>query len=257
MKVIAEFCDKYNITYEIGYGTALGAYRLKSFIPWDDDADLVMPREDYERFIRMFSRYGPSGYYIQSVDKDKRYYHPFIKVMKENTLFLEEKSVGVLDNNGIYVDIFPLDHVKKNSLPFRTNFYFLKFLKHAVCVKETREFLKRRKKSIRYYLDFLSMIPVVFISNKRILRYINLRMRGKEEDLFFFDYNTIYGIDRDLMNKSVLFPPSTLTINGESFYAPHDIKTYLSTVYGKDYMVLPPVEKRRSHKPVSIKFESN
>lgn len=101
------------------------------------------------------------------------------------------------------------------------------------------------------------MIPVVFISNKRILRYINLRMRGKEEDPFFFDYNTIYGIDRDLMHKSVLFPPSTLTMNGESFYAPHDIKTYLSTVYGKDYMVLPPVEKRRSHKPVSIKFESN
>lgn len=59
------------------------------------------------------------------------------------------------------------------------------------------------------------------------------------------------------MNKSVLFPPSTLSINGETFCAPNDIKKYLSTVYGKNYMQLPPVEKRRSHKPVSIKFESN
>lgn len=185
MKVISDFCNKYNIVYEIGYGTALGAYRHKGFIPWDDDADLVMPREDYERFIRLFSLFGPSGYYIQSVEKEKRYYHPFIKVMKENTLFLEEKSVGVLDNNGIYVDIFPLDHVKENSLSFRMNFYFLKFIKHAVCVKETREYLRKSKKGIRYYLDLLSMIPVAFISNKRIMKYINLRMRGKKVILSF------------------------------------------------------------------------
>ena len=75
---IDTLCKKHNINYIINYGTLIGAVRHEGFIPWDDDIDLSMPREDYQRFINIFQK-EKSKYKLLSLETDKNYFNNFVK----------------------------------------------------------------------------------------------------------------------------------------------------------------------------------
>lgn len=109
-------CEKLNLRWYAGYGTALGAIRHQGFIPWDDDIDVTMPRKDYEIFCKEAQKILPENYFVQNLETEKEYYQPFAKLRKSDTTFWE---IGTKDDNinhGVYIDVFPLDGYPESKL---------------------------------------------------------------------------------------------------------------------------------------------
>ena len=106
---IKRVCDRNGIKYYITAGTLLGAVRHGGFIPWDDDVDIVMKREDYERFGRICRAELRPGFFYQSEQTERDYPFGFAKVRKDNTSVREKILDGLEIHKGCYVDIFPLD----------------------------------------------------------------------------------------------------------------------------------------------------
>lgn len=110
IKELAEFdkiCKDNNLKYSVFYGTLLGAVRHKGFIPWDDDIDVAMPREDYDKLMAM--QINNDNYEIKHYKYTDGYYYPFAKMI-DKTTYIEEKDRNEKDM-GLYIDIFPIDYV--------------------------------------------------------------------------------------------------------------------------------------------------
>lgn len=122
-KEYIEVCEKLNLRYFALGGTALGAMRHNGFIPWDDDIDFCMPREDYEKFCNEAQKHFPDHYFIQTHYTDKHYYCQYAKLRDSNTTAIEKAVKDVKMNHGLWIDIFPLDGLpvsdkKKKRLDF-------------------------------------------------------------------------------------------------------------------------------------------
>src|SRR5690554_3302921 len=112
LQAIHEFCEEYGLTYYLSDGTLLGAIRHKGMIPWDDDADICMPREDYNKLLELSSKL-PEPYKIGHYSLDSNYIYPFIKFMNSSTEVVEYFGKNTY-KAGVWVDIFPLDGTYKN-----------------------------------------------------------------------------------------------------------------------------------------------
>lgn len=110
---IVDICNKYNLIYYLSYGTLIGAIRHKGFIPWDDDIDISMPRNDYEKFLKITSSGQINSKYKCLVPLVDGYYYEFAKVIDTSTI-VEDVSVQSTEN-GVWVDIFPLDGLNKSD----------------------------------------------------------------------------------------------------------------------------------------------
>ena len=117
LSYIDDLCEKNNIRYSIAYGTLIGAIRHHGFIPWDDDIDIYMPREDFKRFISVINAQS-SRYRLFSLETDPNYDSTIAKVVDTNTLLVQKKAGSQFDSNGnskynlgLYVDIFVLDFI--------------------------------------------------------------------------------------------------------------------------------------------------
>lgn len=110
-KEVRRVCQENGIRYFLCCGTLIGAIRHKGFIPWDDDLDFGMLREEYEKFCRVAPQALGEDYYFQNWYTEPNCALPFGKVMKRHTLYLESKKTGNLQENGIYIDIFPFDYI--------------------------------------------------------------------------------------------------------------------------------------------------
>ncbi len=111
-----DICNSLHLRHYIAYGTLLGAVRHKGFIPWDDDIDVIMPRSDYEVFLDNAQTMLQDGYFLQTNETDKEYVNPYAKLRDSNTAFLEIPYLNSNINQGIFLDIFPLDYLPDNRL---------------------------------------------------------------------------------------------------------------------------------------------
>lgn len=116
LQQFVSICDKLDISYFMLCGSALGSAKYGGFIPWDDDIDVGIFREDYERFLKCAPDLLPDGLFLQTYKSDENYCNIFAKLRNSNTTFIE-KSCSKMDiNHGVYIDIFPLDgYPKKKS----------------------------------------------------------------------------------------------------------------------------------------------
>ncbi len=226
LKYIDETCKKHNIIYFLGAGTLLGAARHKGFIPWDDDIDLFMTRENYEKFIKCSSN-TKSRYITLSLTTDEKYYYPFIKVVDSNTKAVES-GVDEISNLGVWVDIFCLDDFKESFIKWKIkSFYLRKFW--ASCKKSNkraRKWAKRVDKMAKHYSKInLGKLAIIFSSNPK--------------DVF----------KREWFNEV-----DYLEFEGEKYPVPKDYKAVLTCRYG-DYMKLPPLDQQKSNHSVIFTYK--
>ncbi len=114
LKCFIEICEKLGLTYYLVCGSALGAVKYKGFIPWDDDVDVALPREDYEIFCSKAGELLPKGFFLQTYKTDPEYPRVFAKIRNSNTAYFEKSVAKFKINHGVYIDVFPLDGYPTN-----------------------------------------------------------------------------------------------------------------------------------------------
>lgn len=116
LKYFINICEKLNLTYYLVCGSALGAVKYQGFIPWDDDIDVAMPREDYEVFCNSAQQYLPDNIFVQTYRTDFEFPQIFCKLRNSDTTYIEEAALKLNINHGIFIDVFPLDGYPKKKI---------------------------------------------------------------------------------------------------------------------------------------------
>ena len=248
MDEVDRVCKKNNLRYYIVGGTLLGAIRHKGFIPWDDDLDIAMPRDDFERFIELSSSELNPSYYLEWITTNPIYWESFPKVCRKDTVFLHQTHQKRNLHWGIFIDIFPLDYspAYSNKLEWRKKLgNHLKALLVSAVIEE-----KNTWKIWVYRFIHL------FISNKyvhKLIRSVRLSAR-KLGATHFANFGSQYKLSKQTMPIEWYGEGTPIEFEGRMYNAPKEYERVLSSIYGNNYMQLPPENKRRTHYPIKVVF---
>ncbi|HOU67502.1 MAG: LicD family protein [Paludibacteraceae bacterium] len=239
MKTVHQFCVDNGLKYTLAYGSMLGAVRHGGFIPWDDDIDIIMPRKDYDVFVRNFRHE-----YINVYDsrKDIDYCYPFAKAVDSRTV-LEENTA--LENHGVDIDIFPLDDMfddYSECLNFMSSVMPLKKKFRYKLVRPSYKNVWWKKILIRLANLSVSFYSLRELVDKLNRRYAQLNDNGSKYVCMAVGTEcTLKGIFlRSLFEDFEMVP-----FEDCSFMCIKNRDAFLKQVYG-DYMQLPREDKRVS-----------
>ena len=242
LKYVDNFCQLHKITYFMCGGTLIGAVRHKGFIPWDDDIDIMMKRDDYERFIELFSK-EKSYYKVYSHHIQKKYPHAYAKVADDRTVLLNNINGAI--EMGVNIDVFPIDDLPDNEKIIKNLFEKSFSLNRKLSLKQikistNRSIIKNIILLIgRFIYSFTKVHKVIVSLNENATKYRGSNGMKCADLVAGFGYKEIQ--DRSNLSKAI-----KMKFEDTEFMAPIGYDKYLRGMYG-DYMTLPPKEKRTSH----------
>ena len=243
MEYIHEICQKIGVKYFLAYGSLIGAVRHKGFIPWDDDMDICMLREDYEKLQDYLISNPNERYEVMSYKNNLNYVYPFMKVQDNHTYLLEE-DVRIDSNMGIYVDIFPVDGYE-DDVEFKNK--MTKLIKKRQLSCYTFKGITNTKSVLNSLLRYVSVIIFYFTNtNKYVAQIEELAKSRKVSDYEQVDYLIYKDMNKPVWRREWLEQVTTGIFEGKEFTIPKNYHEILTSDYG-DYMQLPPVEQRVSH----------
>ena len=238
LKYLDSFCRKNHINYMLDYGTLLGAVRHGGYIPWDDDIDISMLREDYDKLMKLSSKMD-SRYKFYCYETDKDCCITYGKVLDTRTILYEpNKENGT--KTSVFIDVFVYDN-KPNDIEYAKKSYkqYIKYKRLNDLQMYSSFYNKKRIKYnfIRYPFHlFLQIFP------KRYFVKRNIKIHKK-----YANIDTGYiAPSGHLCKKELAQDLIEMEFEGYKFLVPREYDLWLKLIFG-DYMKLPPVEKRVSH----------
>lgn len=259
---IFEFCKKNKLSLMLGGGSVLGAVRHGGFIPWDDDMDLMLYREDYDKFVNEFEKAMGDKYEIFVPDGKHKISHLFMKVSRKGTLQEDIYTAGSEVVTGISIDVFPIEDAPENVIAQRIKGYLTNILGYTVIsafmFQQRNEHMRKaysgtRKAGLNYRLRLI--LGALFSWRKYEKWYIvyDKFVQGKKNSTMCTiptGRNHYYG---EIQKKEVFFPLKKIEFEGHEAYVPGKTDVYLTKLYG-EYMDMPPEDKREKHFYTKIKF---
>lgn len=231
-----DFCNEHNLKFTLAAGTCLGAVRHHGFIPWDDDLDVQMPREDYEKLPMLWEKYADkSRFTLWRTTKDLCVKFPMTVIKSENTTCIYDHSKDLDISQGIKIDVEFLDGVPNNKIVRRFNYCCGKL----IALYRTQRIPNQTNLTVKIFSAILlGLVPthklrwsLSCILEKQIMKY-------KIKDCEYVRY-----LARDIRKKSCIEDIIWVDFEGESMPIPQDYDSYLRLRFG-DYMKLPDEKNR-------------
>lgn len=223
---VLKIFNKHNIHYMICGGTLLGAATTGKFIPWDDDVDICVLEDDYEKMRTLLIHYLPDWIEVQCSETEKYYYHGWIKIRdKYSTVFPNEPKYKY---NGVWLDLYKLTLVKRKEVPY------------LIC-KEHIDYLYRRCDTGCISMEERDSR----IDKNNLIERLKKASLDAENSTDDTDLYIIWSASKILIEKEWTFPTKDLTFEGLSLKSFNNPDAYLRRHYGDNYTVLPSYELRR------------
>lgn len=256
LKEFDRVCRKNEITYTISSGTMLGAVRHKGFIPWDDDADISMLREEYNKFLSVIDELDPEICFFQDHTTDPEYRWGYGKLRRAGTQYVRVGQEHLKCKTGIFVDIFPLDDVP-NSRIGRILQRERCFVTRKLMYSEVGRLSDSETPLMRWVYSLLAIIPVDYAFS-RLKRYTKKSKNNSPNIVRTLCFDALGKKTKMLQGDARYGRPKRWFVDvaeyefeGCKLFGPKDYDEYLKFKYG-DYMKLPPIDKRQQNSPVSL-----
>ncbi len=244
LKKFDQICRDNNLEYSLAFGTMIGAVRHHGFIPWDDDIDVLMKREDYEKLLKL--KYEDDNFEIKSYRYSKNYYYPFSKMIDKRTHL--EESWRAEKNMGVYIDIFPLDNLNfaSSGEELKKDFdnVIAKAIKYNTIAYMMGHKLSHHKGLNIKYITKLLLLILTYPFKRAIIKkadLLNAKNKNGNYSAMLLQISTCPFIDSHSFDEII-------RVDFEDFKAPiyKNYDNILTIKYG-DYMTPPPVKEQRSN----------
>lgn len=255
-----EICERNNLKYFMIGGTLLGAIRHRGFIPWDDDIDVAMPREDYDKFIEISQNLNIAPYYVDHYSKSDSMMRLMIVAFKNTDIQIEyQHDNDLIERSAFKMDVFPIDGTPNNRVLRKLFYLYLLIIRALIKFTVIDEVNMDNLDSKRPLLERLLIVFARFtkvgklLNGKRLLENLEKKLKcysmydSKVCGTFFGAYKT-----KEFVNQKYFLSRKKYCFENNSFWGPADYDGYLSCIYG-DYMQLPPEENRKGkHKILNV-----
>lgn len=250
VKNVVQICDRHNLVYYMLGGTMLGAIRHQGFIPWDDDVDLGMPRDDYEKFLEIAPYELPAGLKVVNYRNTPEFQYYITRILDTQTKVIEERIGNDNKYTNASIDIFPIDGTPNNTV--LRKLYYFQVLAHralmSLCYKDSIDRTRKRSVPEKAFLWIMERLPVEKITTpyKEKCRIDKLLRRQKVESSKYIGnimgaYRTKEIVPAVYYGKGKMYSFENMQLRGPEMY-----DAYLTHTYG-DYMKLPPESQRKTH----------
>ena len=238
-----EFCENNNLSYVLAGGTLLGAVRHNGFIPWDDDVDVLMPREDYEKFLSISS--GWTGIYRTISNRNMHMpYFAFAKILDIRTILYEECYRP--QELGVYIDVFPIDGLPDTDLDIDIKFSELERIKRklTLCTQKIR--VGKRPWMIFPKILIFPIARMIYSAPQLVDQLERKAMANLYKDSKFVAFQVLGYGKKEIVPRELFENRIRHKFGERELWIPKDYHTYLTSLFG-DYMELPPLDERNSH----------
>jgi len=239
---VHRFCEEHQIMYSLACGTLIGAVRHKGFIPWDDDVDIYMLRDDYNRFLSSFK--DDAGIYRAiSLETSKKWRLPYAKVYDSRTMLIEHANTNN-SSIGFGIDIFPIDAVPDSYSEWQRYEKQRVFLQRVFAMKKI---VWRKGRSLKKNLFLYTMKTLMLpVSMRHFAEYIDCYSQKYNTSSTAFLAENCFGTPNNRFERNDFSCTVDLSFENYLLKAMSGYDNYLRAFYG-DYMKLPPVEKQITH----------
>lgn len=251
LKVIKQICDYLNIQFVLYGGTLLGAKKYKGFIPWDDDVDIAMERDNYELFIKEAPSLLPKDFVIQNLYTDSKSPYSYTKLRLKGTRCIEKYNHSLNIEQGVYIDIYPIDDIPDDNTEYSKQFLKLQKLFNTIYTRQCLHIDKKEYftlRGVKILFDYLlhRAIPISLLIKKQKKEMTKYNGRG-------YKRKTCWHYPKSGNYYDNYYPLQKVVFEGEDYYAPCDTLEHLKRRYG-DINKLPPIEKRLGHEVYKLDF---
>ena len=243
LQQLLDVCRKHHLRVWVADGTLLGAVRHKGFIPWDNDIDVVMLREDYDRLLALPADTFRPPYFLQTPYTDKRYYHAHAQLRNSDTAAIRPSDSHRPFNQGIFIDIFPLDAVSEDEEQRRHVMRRVRKVTRFLHAYDTpillsgRIGLLFRKWKCRWQV-WRKGWQTIYSEVDDMLRTADIRQCPYVAEICFSGYDFL--LDKHIFDDTVMLPFEDIEVP-----APKDYDAFLRAVYGDSYMT--PLQTGTAH----------
>lgn len=244
LQAVHGFCEENGIMYSLACGTLIGAVRHKGYIPWDDDIDLYMLRDDYNKFLSIFPQIYKDKYSLVSLERSSQWNCPFAKVFDIRTIMIEDKRTEI-KGVGIGIDIFPIDNAPNDDIVWSKYEKRRRLLRNIYVMKDLR--WRKSRSLLKNLLVQLCSIPLYFFSARFLASKMNVySQKFNLEESKYYAENSYGEPYNERFSKSAFSKTIDWPFEKYMFKIMIGYDEYLRNFYG-DYMQLPPLEKQTSH----------